>query len=201
MTSTRRSFLHTLGIAASGIAFAPLAKFESLLLPDHIVEYDGEPNLRWMLAESVALLAAELPSDQFRANPPTRKIDGLMEGMYQFGLDMSLPDDWLSKYSKDQMRAYYLKPAMQQFAQEIRFRKAKLCYPLMLLDAVEHCANISAPKHGLNLRFVRAWNQIGNPIAKRDPVNGEPLHDENGDLVIEGYGPPRFVNRFDMLVA
>jgi hypothetical protein len=192
MHTTRRSFLHTLGIAAAGIAFRPVGGF---LVPDNIVLYDGEPNLRWLLAESVAQLAAELPEKQFHHVPEPTRLTGTMisfSNMHQFGVHLRWKDDFLQR-SKDEIREQYLRPAMCQMANEIRFLKPTTCFRLEMPRAVENCAAISAPKHGLDLRFIRAWN-AGSPAYSH-------TNEETGELVTISAEPPGWIARFDMLVA
>lgn len=182
---TRRSFLATLGIAASGIAFRPSLDF---LVPDNIVSYEGEPNLRWLLAEAVAALGANLPENQFRhVNQPS----SLAEGRHQFGVNFRW-NERLMTLSKKEIREQYIDPAMHALANEIRFRKAKTCFALDVPHAVEETARIYAPKHGLDLRFIRAWDSGAPPHSFTD------RHGETVELLPR---PAGWIARFDMLVA
>lgn len=179
---SRRSFLHTLGIAAAGIAFRPKLDF---LVPDNIVAYDGEANLRWLMAESVALLAAELPEKQFRPMPGPARLGAVQDG-YQFGIQFPFDDDFL-KRPKEEIREMYIRPAMGQLAQQVLFRKARCSFPLPLSNAMNDCARIRSPKNGLDLRFMRAWD-IGHSWT--DEETGK-----------ECFTPPQWRARFDMLIA
>lgn len=188
MNLNRRSFLSTLGIAAAGIAFRPVG---SWLVPDDIVSYDGEPNLRWLLAESIALLAAELPEKQFHHVTGATRL-GALGSAHQFGVDLRWADDLL-KRPKDEIRSHYLAPCMAQMANEIKHLRPKTCFRLELPRAVDQAAAISAPKHGLDLRFVRAWH-MGSAA-------GEYIEEDTGELFQYPATPPGWVARFDMLVA
>lgn len=187
---SRRSFLSTLGIAASGIALRPslVRTASKWLVPEDVVVYDGPINLEWLLAESVAALAANLDHKQFRYIP---ELSRLMPDQHHLGIDFRF--ERADQFSRKDFRATYIEPAMSQLAQAIESRKPRTCLMLELPKSVEYAGRIVNERAGLDLRFIRAWD-IGSPA--------DTYTDHNGGEVFEiPARSPNWINRFDILVA
>lgn len=158
------------------------------LVPDHIENYDGPVSLRWMLAESIGILAAHLPYGQFRRGEHFR-------GEYQHFVGINFRWDEARKLERHQIRQLYIEPAMDVLAQEIRYRlpKGGTCFTLPIPKTIEQVASISAPKHGLDLRFIHAWE---TGFAGYDRRN-----EETGEIVHVPPEAPGWKSRFDICFA
>lgn len=185
---SRRSFLSTLGIAASGIALVPnTAKIAGKwLIPENVVAYDGPVSLEWILAESLAVFAANLDHQQFRhVDQPA----GVRPGATWRGIDFQIAERELQR-SRKEFREIYIEPGMNQLAQAIRNVSPKplTCLALEVPRGVEFAGRMVNEQHGLDLRFVRAWH-----------MGDEGFTDFDGSY-IPGR-PPGWINRFDVCVA
>jgi hypothetical protein len=190
VTISRRSFLSALGIAASGVALVPKMRVANRwLIPESIVAYDGPVSLEWILAESLAALAANLSFEQFRhVDEPSK----LFAGASHRGIDFEMNDRNL-QLSRKEFREIYIEPAMGCMAEEIKFLKPRTCLALDVPQAVEFAGRMVNEKHGLDLRFIRAWD-MGSTV---DTYTDE----ETGRVIELPSRPPAWRNRFDILVA
>jgi hypothetical protein len=173
MTFTRRSFLHTLGLAATGMALQKVVPSEIWHIPENVIAYDGPASMEWMLAAALASLASNLPSDQFRHIPGSHRLSA--DGMHMLAVDIA--DDF--SMTKDRMKRCYIDPAMAALGEAIRERKPKICLSLALpphAAELKACGKMVNERHGLDLRFLRAQDMSVYPEV-------------------------RFINRFDVMVA
>lgn len=197
--STRRSFLQALGMAAGGLALAPALAAKGLwYVPKDFVSYDGPITIEWILAESVACLAAALPVNQFNKKPIRKVIPQLSSS--QLGVDASFRDSDF-QWSREQFKEHYLTPAMHQLASTIRERKATTCYPLAVPHACEYAGRFCNEEQNFDLRFVRAYDPIGHIEYVYDDETGTHKLDHRGEPIIAKLGEPRWINRWDILVS
>jgi hypothetical protein len=187
---SRRSFLSALGIAASGVALVPKMRVANRwLIPESIVAYDGPVSLEWILAESLAALAANLSFEQFRhVDEPSK----LYAGASHRGISFEMNDRTM-QLSRKEVREQYIEPSMDCLASEIKFLKPQTCLALDVPQAVEFAGRMVNEKHGLDLRFIRAWD-MGSPAYFAES-------DETLQPIEIPSRPSGWINRFDILVA
>jgi hypothetical protein len=187
---SRRSFLSALGIAASGVALVPKMRLANRwLIPESIVAYDGPVSLEWILAESLAALAANLSFEQFRhVDEPSK----LFAGASHRGISFEMNDRTM-QLSRKEVREQYIEPSMDCLANEIKFLNPRTCLALDVPQAVEFAGRMVNEKHGLDLRFIRAWD-MGSPAYFAES-------DETLQPIEIPSRPSGWINRFDILVA